>query len=87
MVHATSWLQPSDSFSTSLRTSKRTEPLPSRSLKAAISAAGKAAPTAASGGMWSASQAENTFPLAATKGVRWEKKGSWSALGHSSLLG
>ena len=54
---ATLWLQPSDSFSTSLRTSNCTSPVPSASVNAAISAGGNAAPTAASGGMWSASQA------------------------------
>ena len=52
IVHATLWLQPSDSFSTSLRTSNCTLPAPSWSLNAAISAGGKAAPTAASGGMF-----------------------------------
>jgi hypothetical protein len=56
-VHATLWLQPSDSFSISLRTSNCTEPAPSASLNAAISAEGNAAPTAASGGMWLESQA------------------------------
>src|SRR6478672_10825196 len=44
-------LQPSDSFSTSLRSSKLTEPLPSSSVNAAISAGGNAASTAASGGI------------------------------------
>src|SRR6478735_10616311 len=51
IVQATSWLQPSDSFSVSERTSNWTWPVPSASVKAAISAGGKAAPTAASGGM------------------------------------
>ena len=55
MEHATVSLQPSDSFSTSLRTSNCTSPLPEESVKAAISAAGNAAPTAASGGIESAS--------------------------------
>ena len=41
--HATLSLQPSDSFSTSLRTSNSTEPVPSTSVNAASSAAGKAA--------------------------------------------
>ena len=67
--HAVSWLQPSDSFSTSERTSNCTSPRPSRSVKAASSAAGKAAPTAASGGIWSAWQAGKTLPVAATNGV------------------
>jgi hypothetical protein len=53
--HSTLWLQPSDSFSTSLRTSYSTDPAPSASLNAASSAAGKAASTAASGGMWALS--------------------------------
>ncbi len=66
---ATLSLQPSDSFSTSLRTSNWTEPVPSVSVKAAISAGGKAAPTAASGGMWLASQAGYVVPFAATNGV------------------
>ena len=56
--HAVLWLQPSDSFSTSERTSNWTEPLPSASVNAAISAGGKAESAAASGGMWAASQAE-----------------------------
>ena len=51
------WLQPRDSFSTSERTSNWTSPLPSSSVNAAISAGGNAESTAASGGMWSLSQA------------------------------
>ena len=39
--HSTLWLHPSDSFSTSLRTSNSTEPAPVVSVKAATSAAGK----------------------------------------------
>src|SRR6476469_5153695 len=55
--HATVFEQPSDSFSTLVRTSNLAAPLPSTSVKAAISAGGNAAPTAASGGMVSAVQA------------------------------
>ena len=51
MVHAVVWLHPSDSFSTSERTSNCTSPRPSWPVNAATSAAGKAAPTAASGGI------------------------------------
>ena len=57
MEQSTLWLQPSDSFSTSLRTSNSTEPVPSASVNAAISAGGKAASTAASGAMCAESQA------------------------------
>ena len=54
--HVTLSEQPSDSFSTAVRTSNLTLPLPSPSVKAASSAGGKAAPTAASGAMVSAVQ-------------------------------
>ena len=50
-------LQPSDSFSVVSADLELDRPAPSSSVKAAISAGGKAAPTAASGGMRAESQA------------------------------
>ena len=61
--------------------------MPSVSVNAASSAAGNAAPTAASGGMWSASQAGNVWPFAVRNGVSRVKYGSMSAVGHSSADG
>ena len=61
--------QPSDSFSTSQRTSNFTYPLPSASVKAASSAGGKAAPTAASGAIVSARAGGVDGAVGGTKGV------------------
>ena len=66
--------QPRDSFSMSVRTSNFTEPLPSASEKAAISAGGKAAPIAASGAIVSAVQEAYTVPVDPRKAVTCVEK-------------